>query len=255
MATKKEATSVVKREEGAVVPFRDRIAAIVNKGRSEVAKMPTSGGNALSFAKGVITAGGVRIGNELSIIPLVPQFERTYYDTQYDPDRPASPACYSYDGEKPHEKSASPQAKSCDVCPLNAFGTDIRGKGKACKEGMKLALVAADQARDADAAKSAPIYIAKFSVLNTKDVAPTIQAMYAQGNVPFQFTCKLTAHPDERRQVINTLEVVGVNEDEAQLNALMARAEAAEELLAQPYPEPQEGTAKPAPNKRSTRKF
>lgn len=247
---------MTKQETAALVPFKDRLAALVAKGHSEVAKMPTGGGNGVSFAKGRITVGGVVVGNELTVIPLVPQFERTYYNTIYDPDKPTSPTCYSYDGERPHEKAQSPQAKTCDVCPLNQFGTDIRGKGKACKEGMRLAMLAADQARDKMAAGSAAIYIARFSVLNTKDVVPTINAMYAQGNVPFQFSCKLTARPDDRRQVVNTLEVVGVNEDDELLNVLMRRAEDAEKLLAQPYPEADAKESKPAPtSKRTTRKF
>jgi hypothetical protein len=44
-------------------------------------------------------------------------------------------------GMEPSAKSPSKMAEDCDTCPMNKFGTDDRGKGKACKNLRRLAVL------------------------------------------------------------------------------------------------------------------
>lgn len=74
-----------------------------------------------------------------------------YYTKRYDPNNPAPPDCYaiakSLDELSPHnhEHVSEPQSDSCADCPLNQWGSDPNGgRGKACRNTVRLAVAAAD---------------------------------------------------------------------------------------------------------------
>lgn len=248
-AAKKPSTEVAPAATNTALSVTQRLAAISARGRQQIAKAPSGTGNTISFKNGAITVGGVKIGNEMKVIALHPQYVRTYYDSIYQPDKIVPPACYSYDGEKPHEKAANKQSSSCEACPMNEWGTDQRGRGKACKEGLRVAFLSAQGNVNAEVMGRAPILQANFSVLNSKDVAPVIDAMYDHYGHPGKAVCVLTAEPDEARQVINTLSVDYEIDNEDILNAIIGRIEEAEKMLTVPFPEPEEGS-RPAGRKR-----
>ncbi|UCE99951.1 MAG: hypothetical protein JSV82_02480, partial [Planctomycetota bacterium] len=72
--------------------------------------------------------------------------QKNWYASKYNPNEEASaPDCFSDDAVKPHPSITSPQSDSCEICPLNAFGsgTDQDGNataGKACTD-MKILAV------------------------------------------------------------------------------------------------------------------
>lgn len=82
-----------------------------------------------------------------------------FYDGPYDPNNISPPACFAI-GLNPTELAPSDnspvkQATSCAVCPLNAFGSD--GKGKACKNTRVLAVL------PPGATKDTPLWVLKTS--------------------------------------------------------------------------------------------
>lgn len=77
-----------------------------------------------------------------------------FYDSDYDPDTPAPPACYAV-GEvskisemAPAANSPKKQAEKCQGCPQNAFGTADKGKGKACRNMRRVAVILPDEKKE-----------------------------------------------------------------------------------------------------------
>lgn len=70
---------------------------------------------------------------------------KIYYEGKYNPNEEAAPpTCYSDDGIIPAANAAKKQCENCQDCPHNAFGTainDFGGKGKACRDHIKLAVI------------------------------------------------------------------------------------------------------------------
>lgn len=247
-AAPKPAGALVTKPAGAVASPMEALKAFASRGMQQLAKMPT-GGSGVSFRGGTIAIGGAKIGNELRIIPLAPQYERSFYDREYDPNDKAPPDCYSYDGEAPHEKAMAKQAEDCARCQHNQWGSGPRGKGKACKEGMRLAFIRADSALDPELIKALPILVAKFSVMNTGVVQPVLQKLYETAGHPAGVVCNLTAEPDDAWQIRNNLVPIEPIAPEWQ-EAVVSRLSAADALVQAPYPEPNDdapkGPKKPA---------
>lgn len=69
-----------------------------------------------------------------------------FYEGKYDPKALTPPACFAIGTNPikmvPSANSPVPQADSCQVCPMNEFGSD--GDGKACKNSRMLAVLPPD---------------------------------------------------------------------------------------------------------------
>lgn len=74
---------------------------------------------------------------------------RTYYTGVYNANNIVPPRCYAankvIEDLTPSESVSEPMAETCASCSMNQWGSDPQGgKGKACKSGVRLMLVAAD---------------------------------------------------------------------------------------------------------------
>lgn len=67
---------------------------------------------------------------------------RSYYETNYDPDKPGRPLCWSSDGIKPSSSIQEPQATACAACPKAIKGSKITAQGKATVACSKHRLLA-----------------------------------------------------------------------------------------------------------------
>jgi hypothetical protein len=67
------------------------------------------------------------------------------YEGIYDPQKPSAPICFAnsatFSELKPSHRAPKPKAESCNACPMNVFGSAPTGRGKACKNMRKLAIV------------------------------------------------------------------------------------------------------------------
>lgn len=84
------------------------------------------------------------------------------------------PTCYSLDGVAPSAGSAEPQAKKCQLCPHNVFGSAVTedgsaGKGKACSDSARLAISTPDKLEDPMLLRVPPA-----SLKNLRDAVKTI---------------------------------------------------------------------------------
>ena len=116
------------------------------------------GGDFLSTRGGVLTFNDEPLpGNQMCVIILDVVMERTYYTHAYDSDgENLPPVCYAFarpgdtDEMAPHLETMqvakeyfTPQNDICRTCPHNEWGSADVGRGKACKERRRLALLPA----------------------------------------------------------------------------------------------------------------
>lgn len=112
------------------------------------------GGTFLSTRGGVLKFGDEAMpGNQACVIVLDAVKENTYYPAKFDPEQAAAPVCYAFgrdsDEMSPHPSMQidlnyfKPQSTSCDICAFNEWGSADKGKGKACQNRRRLALIPA----------------------------------------------------------------------------------------------------------------
>lgn len=90
-----------------------------------------------------------QLADGVIIVEFAP--ENRWFDRPYDPDVEAAvPACFAVDLVNPddlvpHEDAPVKQCETCLDCEKNVFGSDARGKGKACANYWRIAILAPDQ--------------------------------------------------------------------------------------------------------------
>ena len=169
MATKKPGTSMT--------VWEAKMAAAAQK--QKAAEKPTAGFSAISMQGGMWTVDGSPIkGDDLDVIVLMTAHENAYYEGKFDPANPQPPSCFAFgdleaedpeDGMAPHEGAADKQNEDCAECEHNVMGSSDTGKGKACKNIRRLAVVMADAGEDADSVKEAEIRLLKLPVTSVKN--------------------------------------------------------------------------------------
>ncbi|TXH54326.1 MAG: hypothetical protein E6Q97_11250 [Desulfurellales bacterium] len=111
------------------------------------------GGKFFSTAAGVLSWDGTPMpGNRMVVVVLADIIENSYYDGPYDPSTPTSPVCFAFaknEGDlEPHtavdnDPYFTRQNDVCNGCPQNEWGSAATGKGKACKNVMRLGIIPA----------------------------------------------------------------------------------------------------------------
>jgi hypothetical protein len=190
---------------------------------------------AISLKGGIMMYEKVQIpGNKLNVIIVASMMQRLYYDKPYDPNKPASPVCFAFhDGEDgvpwiPHEKAHEKQAETCALCPMSEWGSDIKGgRGKACKEVRKLALIPGTNSKEM-ALLSVPV----MSVKNWSNYVNGIAA--SARRPPWGVVTEISVHPDARSQFVVKFDFVElVPEDK--LAMIYNKIGLAKEVLTTPY--------------------
>lgn len=124
----------------------------------------SGGGQFIGLRSGVLTFNGAAMpNNELRCVVLDNIFENVYYEEEFDQDNPGAPRCFAYGrfdigtkkingidvledstadgGMAPHHSVLNPVHTDCASCPMNQFGTSKTGRGKACSNRRRLALI------------------------------------------------------------------------------------------------------------------
>jgi hypothetical protein len=201
------------------------------------------GGNFVSTRGGRLSFNGGEVpGNKLNVIILDHILENHYYTGRFDPDTPQSPVCFAFGRTEvemaPHEKATEPQAEACKGCPLNEFGSADTGKGKACKNIRRLALIPEDAIEDLEGVQVAYF---KVPVTSVKAWAGYIQQL---ANVlrrpPFAVVTEISIVPDAKTQFKVQFKLVSQIDDGDHLAALLAKKNEMAETIAFPYAPPSE---------------
>lgn len=113
------------------------------------AELPVTGGTEwVSIKNNRLSYQGAFIPNDtMDVIVLGYLKENKYYAKAYDAGGDNSaPVCYAFGLDDktmaPHPDADDPQADSCLACPHNQWGS--AGKGKACKNVLRIAMIAAE---------------------------------------------------------------------------------------------------------------
>lgn len=223
---------------------------------AEAEKVTTS---AISMRGGVMTWQGKPVpGNKMTVIVVATSYENTWYSKRFDPNKLTSPACFAQsltdDGMVPHENSVLKQSDDCASCPLHQWGSDPGGgRGKACKEIRKLAIIPAYD--DVDELTTAEIATIKVPVMSVKEWSAYANERATVDKLPYwAFLTEVAPVPDPRSQFRITFKKAGVLPDEASVRAVMARIAQAQNLLMTPYEPMQEDEEEEAPAAK-TKKF
>lgn len=255
MATKpkSKSTEVTIAAPKGIVNWRDALKGTVARQKAEAAKMPTLGGNFLSFKGGIISRGGQQLDNPLRVVLLAVQGERAYYSTDWQPDSAATPDCFSFDKLAPHENAEVPQHGTCSGCRFNEFNSARTGGGKACKEIGSMVFIHADALKSAGAVAAAEIMQAKASVLNAKLLNNYVGAM---GDSPLcTVVTVIRNQPDAKSQYKLTFEPEEYRASDEIMAALTARVLEAQKLLEVPPPKLEKPASKAAHPGLRKRKF
>jgi len=209
----------------------------------------------ISFSAGQISyAGNPVAGNKLHVVVVDSVIENCYYPEQYDRDSPVSPSCYAFgnDAKKmaPHPDAPQPQAQSCAECEWNKFGSDVNGKGKACKNIRRLALLPAEPVSPETLAK-ADFAIAKLPVMSVKNWAQYVRLVSTlRKRPPMGVVTTISTIPDAKSQFRVTLEHKSDLTQDL-IGAVLSRRNEAKDLLVRPYPDNKEKPDKtPEPTKK-----
>lgn len=226
-------------------PERD-LASPKRGARSELAKYavadgarePAAGGNFISIKGKAFRAGGDVLGDPLNVVIVDYAFENAYYGGRdYDEDNPEPPVCFAIgkteDELAPDEKSPDPQAETCAECPQNAFGSAEKGRGKACKNARKLALISADVKKfDAQHVQGAEVRFMRLPPKSLGHFKGYIKKLTEGLQLPtFAAVTSLTFDEDEAFPVVVPSFESEVGDDKKLLNALIAKREGVQKDL------------------------
>lgn len=157
----------------------------------------------LTFKSGVLAFKGLPIkGNAIECVVLDECLENLYYTGRYNPDAPESPVCYALAreaaGMAPHATAPQPQHATCAGCPHNAFGTSLTGKGKACKNTVRLALIAWGDGSEKQLA-TCELAFAKLPVTSTRNWGKyTLSLRETLGLPPLGVVTRLSVRSDSK---------------------------------------------------------
>lgn len=138
-------------ETTALAVYDEELAQIAQASAAQEANV--GGGQFISTRGGHLSFGGAPIKNDrLAAIVLDGVLLNTFYDSGYSEDDKRAPVCYAFgrdeDTMAPHPEAEQPQSEGCAACPQNQYGTASTGRGKACTNRRRLAVIAAGDLDD-----------------------------------------------------------------------------------------------------------
>lgn len=258
MATKKQT-------ENLPMNWQAELAAQANEAAAMEASVST--GEFFSLKNGNLSWGGnPSPNNEMAVIILDGILENVYFEGQYDPDTPQQPKCYAYgrndDDMSPHENvvkdGLAECSESCADCPNNVFGSALTGKGKACRNTRRLALLPAGnfsksgefEPFDEDAIANGDFGYMKLPVTSVKGYATFVKQVAAtMKRPPHGVITRVFTTDDKKSQFKVGFEVIDEVPNEL-MATVMERHKEAREAIMFPYPkyeEPQEQPKRKAP--------
>lgn len=223
------------------------------------------GGKFFSIKGGILSYDGTPMpGNQMAVIVLADILENSYYETAYDPDTPASPVCFAF---AKHEEALEPhsavdndpyfkrQHDVCRGCPQNEWGSARTGRGKACGNVQRLAMIPAglyqaqgkgrnityelEQYDDPEHFAKAEVAFMKLSVMNVRHYATFVKQVAADlRRPPHGIMVNVFVEPDPKSQFRVGFELIDNVPDEF-MSIIMKRHAAEQAGMDFPYSPPQ----------------
>lgn len=230
-----------KQEPTDVVDYMEQLRAMTIA--TQEAEKPSS--NWISFKGGQLTINEMRMKDDKAPVVVVYSiFENQWYKNPYNPNNPESPLCYAFgetdDDLRPHPDSAEPQNVDCATCPKNEWKSDPGGgKGKACKNVRRLALMSAADIVDADKIPKAEIVMAKLPVTSVRNWSTYANQIANVLKVPpIAVVTEMSVVPDAKTQFQVNFALLDKITDGATIGALLQRRKDIHPMVFAPYDKP-----------------
>lgn len=196
---------------------------------------------AFSLRAGVLSYNGQAMPeNKMSVVVLASAHEHAFFINKFDPGNIISPLCFSLseEGEEmvPHDNSYKKQNETCLGCPQAEWGSDENspsGRGKACKEVRRLAVIPAEPLDEIAKAQVAMLRIPVTSVANW---ASYVHMLAATAKRPaWSVVSEVKVVPDPKKQFQVQFAPVDAINDTAILEGLQASRTRAAQAVMNPY--------------------
>ena len=227
-----------------------RQAAIAEKMEANV-----GGGQFFSIRGGTLSFNDSPVpGNRMAVVIADHVLENVYYEGDFDPNVLSPPTCFAFgrdeDDIAPHEvvvKAGQNQddgAGACKGCPLNAWGTADKGRGKACRNTRRLALIPAGQfdssgrftaVTDVDHFQTSALAYMKLPVTSVKGFASFVKSVAGSlRRPPHGIFTSIKVEPDPKNQVRVVFEPLSAVPNNL-LAAIMKRHQESQSTIGFPY--------------------
>lgn len=211
----------------------------------------TATGNFFSLKGGILAFNDAPVpNNEMGVIILDSVLENVYYEGKYDPDNVQGPLCFAFGRDEkamvPHKiviEAENNQHETCHGCPMNEWGSADVGRGKACRNTRRLALIPAGTFEagrfkpfnDEEQIEKAAIAYMKLPVTSVKGYAAHVkQLANALSRPPHAVYTKVSVRPDPQTQFKVVFEPLSIIPNEL-LGAVFKRNEEAAKAIEFPY--------------------
>lgn len=263
----------------ALANWQEELAAQAKVAVASEDTAATGGGRFFSTRAGVLSFDEAQLpGNQMACVIVDSIMENVYYEEKFDPDSKQPPTCYAFgrdaDTMEPHEEvdkheEFTRQSDLCKNCPQNEWGSADTGRGKACSNRRRLALIPAGTYRtlgkgggfeleleeDASHYANAELAYLKLPVMSVKGFASYLKQVAEQFGRPLHgVLTRIWLEPDPKSQFRIKFELIENAPDDI-IPVLMARHKAAMAEIEFPYiPRADDEEAKPARGRGGTQR-
>lgn len=251
MATK---AAAAKKPGTAMTVWEKRMAEAAE--RQKQTEKPMAGFLQITTGSGILSVDGNEVkDNFLDLIILVSAYENAFYGGEaYDANNPKPPVCYAFgdiEADDPEEgmapgEVADKQADSCADCENNIMGSSDTGKGKACKNIRRLAVITADSIESEEKLATAEIRLVKVPVTSVKNWSNYVRnTLTDELNRPYwAVVTRLALVRDKKTQFKMTFEYQeSIDFDDKTFAALEKQIEKVKKIITAPYPKPDDEEA------------
>lgn len=232
--------AVSKPKKNAIGKVGDYRAELAKYAKEDSARSPSGGGNYISIKGKNFSYQGASLEEPMRVVMVDYGYENALYEGKYDPENPTSPVCFALaktiDEMAPHETSPKPQSDNCKSCPHNQFGTADSGRGKACKNSIRVAVLStATKKFDADFVEKSDAALIKLPPTSTKHFRGYLKKITDGLQLPlFSVMTDLSFDEDEASPVVIPQFGDEIN-DRKTLHALIEKREVVQAALMQPF--------------------
>lgn len=226
-------------KKDALAVWNQRLADLAKKAKKTVAGIGGAG-NFLSIKGGVLSYQDATIAdNKMQCIIVDSILENQWFKEAYDPSAPQTPNCYAFGRDKDEmapdpEQVEEPQSDNCSTCELMQFGSADTGRGKACKECSRLALITEGDLEDIEDAVVAFMKLPFFSNVNYAAYVRQLDELYHKP--PLAFVTEIHVTPDPKSQFRVNFKMIQELDDPKVFEQLWAKFEDTSTKIAFPYP-------------------
>ena len=237
----------------------------------------SASGQFFSIKSGILSWNDAAMpNNEMAVVIVDHVLENVFYDGDYDPDVPQSPTCFAFGRDektmKPHSlcfEAKTNQNAVCGLadkegcCPMNEWASADKGKGKACRNVRRLAMLPAGTfdkdgklqlIEDPDHYAAAAVGYMKLPVTSVKGYAAFVkQVAGALKRPPYGIITKVKVVPDPKSQFKVTFEPLVVVPNNI-IPAIIKRNEEVRSLIEFPYQPNEEQAPSPKSKRKTTRR-